>query len=65
MSIPQKVALTIYLALLLLCGLLIVGSEFLGPTVRAATLPVAIEGFKIVLAALVGAISALLGVKNG
>lgn len=63
MSGLQKFALGVYLALLLLCVGLIVGAEFVGPTVRASLLPVAVEGFKLVLAALVGALSALLGVR--
>jgi hypothetical protein len=65
MSQQQKIALSVYAALLLLCVCLIIGSEFLGPTVRASLLPVSVESFKLVLAALVGAISAMLGVRNG
>jgi hypothetical protein len=57
----QKVALIIYASLLAVCVGLIVGAEFLGPTVRSSLLPVATEGFKLVLAALIGATSTLLG----
>jgi len=64
MSRQQKIALAIYINLLLLCVVLIVLAEFLGPAVRASLLPVAVEGFKIVLAALVGALSAMLGIRD-
>jgi hypothetical protein len=63
-SQQQRIALGVYVGLLLLCVVLIVGAEFLGPTVRASLLPIAVEGFKMVLAALVGAISALLGIRD-
>ena len=64
MSQQQRIALGIYVGLLVLCVGLMIGAEFLGPTVRASLLPVAVDGFKMVLAALVGAISALLGIKD-
>jgi hypothetical protein len=63
-SQPQKIALAVYLGLLTLCVALMITSEFLGPTAREAILPISVESFKMVLAALVGAISALLGVKD-
>jgi hypothetical protein len=63
-SQPQKIALAVYFMLLLSCVALMITTEFLGPTAREAILPVAVEGFKIVLAALAGAASALLGVKD-
>jgi hypothetical protein len=63
-SQPQKIALAVYLGLLTLCVVLMITSEFLGPTAREAILPISVESFKMVLAALVGAISALLGVKD-
>jgi hypothetical protein len=61
MTPVQKSALLVYFLLLLICGALIIGSDFLGPAVRTSLLPVATEGFKLVLAALVGAISTVLG----
>jgi len=61
MSYGQKIALLTYLFLLLVCVGLMIGADFLGPTARASVLPAATEGFKIVLAAFVGAISAILG----
>jgi hypothetical protein len=61
MSSVQKAALFVYFILLLICVALMIGAEFLGPTVRTSILPIATEGFKIVLAALVGAVSAILG----
>lgn len=54
----------LYFLLLCLCAALVVGSEFLGATVRSNLLPIASDGFKLVLGALVGALSALMGLKN-
>lgn len=59
--VGQKIVLAIFGALLILCAALIVAAEFLGPTVRSSLLPVASEGFKIVLGAMVGALSAIYG----
>jgi hypothetical protein len=61
MVAQQKIVLAIFATLLILCGVLIVSAEFLGPTVRGSLLPVASEGFKVVLGAMVGALSAILG----
>jgi hypothetical protein len=61
MTSIQKAALAIYGALLATCIGLIILADFLGPTVRASLLPLATEGFKLVLAALIGAVSTLLG----
>jgi hypothetical protein len=65
MSAVQKSALFVYFVLLVTCIALIIGAEFVGPTVRSSLLPVATEGFKVVLAALVGAVSAVLGTGKG
>jgi hypothetical protein len=62
MTSVQKSALGVYGVLLLICVGLIVGADFLGPTVRTSVLPIATDGFKTVLGALIGAISTLLGV---
>jgi hypothetical protein len=61
MTRVQKTALVIYGALLAACVCLIVLADFLGPVVRASLLPAATEGFKLVLAALIGALSTVLG----
>jgi threonine/homoserine efflux transporter RhtA len=61
MNSIQKSALIVYFSLLLICVSLMICAEFLGPTVRSSILSVATEGFKIVLAALVGAVSVVLG----
>jgi hypothetical protein len=39
-------------------------SEFLGPATREQLLPVATDGFKMVLGALIGALSSMLGTKS-
>ncbi|MER8650947.1 hypothetical protein [Mesorhizobium sp. M0586] len=60
----RSAVIALYFALLCLCAALIIGSEFLGATVRANLLPIASDGFKLVLGALVGALSALMGIKE-
>lgn len=64
MTYPQKMALAIFGGLLLLCAGLVIAADFLGPSVRSSLLPAATEGFKIVLGAMVGALSAILGVSS-
>ena len=64
MNTQQKVAIAIYGSLLGLCVALMIGAEFVGPSVRGSLLPAGVEGFKIVLSALVGALSVILGGKN-
>jgi hypothetical protein len=61
MTSVQKAALAIYGVLLAACICLIILADFLGPTVRTSLLPVATEGFKLVLAALIGAVSTVFG----
>ena len=61
MTAVQKSALIVYFVLLLLCVALIISAQFLDPVVRTSLLPIASDGFKIVLAALIGAVSAVLG----
>ena len=53
-----------YGILLIICIVLMVSSEFLSPVIREAILPVASDGFKMVLGALIGAISSMLGTKK-
>lgn len=59
----QLLVLSIYGALLLLCVALFVIADLVGPAVREAMRPVAVEGFRTVLTALVGALSVLLATK--
>lgn len=60
MSSAQWTILAIFLGLILLCSGLLIASQFLGPVTREQILPVASDGFKTVLGALVGALSAML-----
>jgi hypothetical protein len=64
MSTTQIVILAAYFVLLVLCVGMLVGAEFVGPTVRETMGPLASEGFKTVLGALVGSLSILLGGKK-
>lgn len=61
MTRTQIIAISIYMFLLLICGALFFGADKLSLTARDALLPIATESFKIVLGALVGAISAVMG----
>jgi hypothetical protein len=60
----QRIIIAIYVGVLVLCAALLVAAEFVGPVTRQSLLPLASEGFKTVLAALVGALSTLLGVQH-
>jgi hypothetical protein len=62
MSRTQIVAVGLYVLLLLMCGALFVVGDKLSLTARDALLPIASESFKVILGALIGAISAVLGV---
>lgn len=64
MNIAQVAIISIYLFVLILCAALIVGADFLGPSVRNSLLPVASEGFKVVIGALIGTLSALVSMKK-
>lgn len=59
-----KQILIIYFAVVLLCAALIIGSDFLGPSIGGKLVDVAADGLKISLSALVGALSATLGIKD-
>jgi hypothetical protein len=61
MNKRQQIAVMVYVALTLLCVLLFVMAEFVGPSVRETIRPVAAEGFRTVLTAFVGALSVLMG----
>jgi hypothetical protein len=57
----QWVVVTLFGALLLGCGALLISVDFLGPTAQEAVGAVAKDGFKTVLGALIGALSAIMG----
>ena len=50
-----------YATLLTSCALLMIISDFLGPTARESILSVAPDGFKTVLGAIIGTLSAISG----
>jgi uncharacterized membrane protein YfcA len=62
MTRTQIFAISIYMFLLLMCAALFFASNSLSLTARDTLLPIASESFKVVLGALIGAISAVLGV---
>ena len=58
MTRTQILAISVYMILLLTCVTLLIVSNMLSITVRDTILPIASESFKLVLGALIGAISA-------
>jgi hypothetical protein len=62
---PQKVAICIYILLLLLCVGLLLFADRLGPTVQDTLIPTASEALKTVIGALIGAASMLMGRRGG
>jgi hypothetical protein len=64
MTRTQILAISVYMILLLMCVTLLIVSNMLSITVRDTILPIASESFKLVLGALIGAISAVLGVGS-
>lgn len=64
MTKTQTRFITAYAVLLFVCILLMLATEMLGPTGREQILPVATDGFKMVLGALIGALSSMLGTKS-
>jgi hypothetical protein len=60
----NKIYVFSYGLLLIISVLLIISTEFFGPVYRENVLPVAIESFKMVFAAALGALSVLIGKKN-
>ena len=64
MSKTQRLVVVVFVGLLLLCTTIMIASNFLGPVAEDAILPIATDGFKTILGALVGSISTLLGQKN-
>ena len=63
MNKTQAIAIGIYFALLILCTVLLIVSNSLSITVRDAIIPLASDGFKLVIGALIGAVSAVIGVR--
>lgn len=61
MSKQQIWFIAIYFLLLAICAALLIVSDFLSFEARDAVLPIATDGFKLVLGAIVGAVSAMLG----
>lgn len=61
MNSAQRTFLGAYLLLLFVCGGLLLLSEVFGPAVRQAVIPVASDGFKTTLGAVLGALSVMLG----
>ena len=53
--------ITSYFVLLLLCTTLLIVSNFLNPQLHEVVMAIAAGGFKLVLGALIGALSAMLG----
>ncbi|MDX3965518.1 MAG: hypothetical protein QHD01_02825 [Bradyrhizobium sp.] len=64
MNRTQILAISIYILLLLMCGTLFFAADKLSLTTRDALLPIATESFKVILGALIGAISAVIGVGS-
>lgn len=61
MTQVQKFAIALYVFLLLLCVFMVFAADLTGPLIRESLRTVSTEGFKTVLAALIGALSILLG----
>lgn len=61
MTRSQKQFLFAYALLLSLCVVLLGASQFMSPVVRGDVLPIAADGFKTVLGATIGALSAMIG----
>jgi hypothetical protein len=60
----QRSVIALYFALLLICVALMLGSNLLRPVVSETVLPLAGDGFKTVLGALVGALSVMVGERR-
>jgi hypothetical protein len=64
MSTRQWIAVSLFLFLILFCAGLFVVADLVGPSVRETLKTVAADGFKTALAALIGALSVLVGEKR-
>jgi hypothetical protein len=61
MTIVQKIAIGIYIGTFVLCTVIMLAGAFMDPILRESVLPTVVDGFKMVLGALIGAASTLLG----
>lgn len=61
MNSRQRFVVSVFGLLIIFCTLMVVVGNFLGPHAGVGLVTVAAEGFKISVAALVGALSAMLG----
>jgi hypothetical protein len=57
----QRSVVVVFFIIIALCAALVVAGDFLGPNTSVLLVGAATEGFKIGVAALVGALSAILG----
>ncbi len=64
MTKQQKGFIAAYFVLLAVCGGLLIGGDFLSLAARDVILPIAGDGFTLVLGAIVGALSAMLGATS-
>ena len=60
----QRAVIALYFVLLLICVALMLGSDLLRPVVSTTVLPLAGDGFKTVLGALIGALSVMVGERR-
>lgn len=61
MNSKQRSIVMIFFVLIAMCALFVIVGDFLGPNASVNLVGAATEGFKISVAALVGALSAILG----
>ncbi len=64
MTRQQKAFLMVYFVLLIICAGLLILSNYLDFEVRDVLLPIAADGFKLVLGAIIGTISAMFGITS-
>lgn len=64
MTKKQVAFISVYFLLLVICAALLIASNFLDFESRDVVMPIAADGFKLVLGALVGALSAMLGITS-
>ena len=64
MTSMQIFLIGVYFALLLICSGLMVFSDMLSIAARETLLPVSADGFKLVIGALVGSVSSILGASS-
>ena len=64
MTNQQKFCLVLYFALLIICVALFILSDMLSLEARTTVISIAADGFKLVIGAIVGTLSAIIGVTN-